>query len=857
MYDFLVDHALKNVWCTPEQDMQAVVQPKRISPPEGVFNRVDVLHRTRTLPLPLTRFHVYSIGQLHPLLMNLFPVMRTWTKLSEACSKQSLVADVYVNSGVQLPRTEVWYMVTREKDLIIAVKDQRVNIPAANLITMPLFVRVYSNAFYNTLRADGANDVIYVDGGTLLDAAGITALQTKYLLWKAKGGLTSAYVNGYLVSEINLITVKPGDVAEFVYDASVKRVVDYTVGDLENFESILDLKRKYLLHYPGPAEEIIDYQDDLDLFLIKRGTGTTYQGVYFHRNAGDTVRMVTHKDYAVPTAYVQGFALDNNWADVEGLVLRVVIRKAGYDRPLVNEDSRIQELYKLGDLDLTQALLGPDSVVENWRADYLENAWYTKVMRSTADEITGAVVEDAYGYNAISSLLGMTPALCYDLSGQQVADVPYGLQVRATAYEYDLNGYLLGWFTHLEGTRYPARDDRTQLVEMVVGDVSDRLDETYGDKFVPLDLTSNYRMYTCPIVDGVVTNQWVDVTATGLYQISGNMLTWLTDPATTYTLVRSDRTMLGYTLDLSAADGLLRFTLMHRQLRNGQVLAWPMQIQMGELDLWLNGKSMIEGIDYIVHFPQIVVFNKEFLINPRTQTQKIDVRFSGFCRADLTREVPVDVGYIEYGMLSHNNRYDVRDDKVMRIVVDGAVYERSELKFAEDTPAIVVTDARNGAPYLLRDIVVPMRGYTDKKTYEMRAHSQEIDERISAYMTLKFPQPVQTLPSAIPAKYAIYSPFCNKIMRDLMSGVLSDPRIKQFYTDEDVREIVQPYMWLLDYDPTQDTNVPDEHYVNIHPHNEPTVVDIDIYWYKFVSRCVKLFLNDRVNLSHFLRLTTP
>lgn len=854
MYDFLVDHALKNAWCTPDQDMQAVIKPKRITPTIGVFNKVDVLWRTLRLPVAGARFHVYSIGQLHPLLMNLFPVMRTWTKMTEAMTRQSLIVDIYANSGVQLPRCEVWYMVTGDKDLIIAVKDQRVKIPV-DLTTEDLFVRVYSNAFYNTLRADGASDVIHAEGQTVLDTDQIVALQTQYLTWANKPGLLSAYVNGYLVSQLNLVTVQPGDVAEFVYDASVKRVVEFQVADLEAFDSILDLKRKYLLHYPGPGESIIDYQDDLDLYLVKKGAGTTYAGVYFHRNAGDTVRMVTHKDYAIPTAYVQGFATDQEWADVESLYVRVVIRKAGWDRPLVNEDNRIKELYKLADLDLTQALLGPDSVVLNWRADFLENAYYTKVMRSEVDDVTGGLVEDAYGYNAISSLLGMTPALCYDLSGQQVADVPYGLQSRATAYEYNAAGHLLGWFTHLEGSRYPARDDTAALVEMVAGDVADRLDEVYGDRIVPLDATSNYRMYTCPIVDGIVTNQWVDVTDSGQYVILNNQLTWLTNQTTTYTLVRSDRTMLGYTLNLQAADGLLRFTLAHRQLRNGQILSWPMQIQMGELDVWLNGRSLIEGLDYFVKFPQIVVTNKEYLINPRGQLQKIDIRFSGFCKTDLTREQPDDVGFVEYGQLSHNNRYDIRDDKVMRIVVDGAVYERSELKYAEDTPAIVVTDARNGAPYLLRDIVVPMRGYTDKKTYEMRAHSQEIDQRISDYMTLKFPQPVQTLPSAIPNKYAIVSPFCNKIMRDLMSGTLSDPRLKEFYNDEVVRELVQPYMWLLEYDPTQDANAVDERYVNIHPHNEPTVVDIDVYWYKFVSRCVKLFLNDKVNLSHFLRLT--
>ena len=852
MYDYLVDHALKNVWCTPDQDLQAVVQPARLTPVLGAFNKVQILWRQHALPVANTRFHVYQVGQLHPLLMGLFPIEQTWKTMAEACGLQNLMVDIYANSGVQFPRCEVWYMVTADRNLVIAVKAQE-RIPV-DLAAENLYVRVYTNAYFHTLRADGVNDVIVVKGDTCLDTTEIMALQTQYLAHKAKPGLTSAYVNGFLVDQIDLITVKPGDVAEFVYDSSVKRVVDFTVGDLDTFPSTLDAKHKYLLHYAGPGEGTIDYQDDVDLFVIKKGTGIRYSGVYYHRNTEDAVRMVTHKDYAIPTPYIVGYADDNGWNDVEALQVRLVVRKAGWLRPLVNEDNRIKELYKLDDTSIVRSFLGLDSVLENWTAPFLENAWYTKLMGLDVDAVTGAVVENTYGYNAISSLIADTPRFTRTFSGQQVVDVPYGLQTRATGYEYDAAGHLLGWFTHLSGSIYPARDITARLVEMIAGDVADRLDEYYGDKNVILEAKSNYRMYKCPMEFGVPSNDWVDVTGGGEYVIIGNKLTWLLDQTEWYTCVRSDRTNLGYSLELSAADGVLKFSLNHRQLRFGSVQNYVMQIPMGELDLWLNGRSLVEGLDYVVKFPQIVVLNKEYLVNPRTQLQKIDIRCSGFCRSDLTREPIEDVGFVRYGQLSHNNRFDIRDDKVMRIVVDGALYHRSELQFSEDNPAVVPLDARNGSPYVLRDIVVPMRGFTDQGTYEMRTHSQEIDQKVADYMTLKFPDVDPETPSVIPARYAIYSPFFNKIMRDLVSGALTDPRLKLHYNDMVVRELCAPYLWLLEYDATQEANALDDNFVNIHPHNEPNVVAIDIYYYKFLTRVVKIYLNDKVEMSHFISL---
>lgn len=853
MYDFLADHALKNVWCAPGQDVQSRVKPARLTPALGVFNAVQILWGRYTLPLAGTRFHVYQIGQLHPALMGLFPVEQRWVTMADACGLESLIVDIYASTGVQLPRSEVWYRVTANKNLIIAVKSQP-RIPI-NLETEDIYVRVYSNAYFNSLRADAATDVVVVKGATCLDTDAIIAMQVQYNQHVNKPGLTSAYVNGFLVDRIDLITVKPGDHAEFVYDASVKRVVDFPISRLESFNSELDSQHKYLLHYPGNAENTIDYHDDLDFFVVKPGTGGRYQGVYYHRNREDSVRQVTHKDYSLMVPYVVAYASDQGWESVPSLVIRAVIRKSGWLRPLVNEDSRIKELYKLDDESLIRAMVGVDSVVDTWTATNLESSQYTRLMRSEPNAVTGTLVENAYGYNAISSLVAATPTPVRIASNQKVVDVPYGLQQRSTGYEYNSAGHLLSWSYHLSGAVYPTREFATELVEMIAGEVSDQLDERYGELTTVLEPRASYRMYVCPMAGGIPDNQWVDVTGSGQYAIVNNRLTWLINRTQWFTCVRSDRTSLGYSLSLPAEDGVLKFSLASKQVRSGVVSTWLLQIPLGELDVWLNGRSLIEGLDYFVAFPQIVICNKEYLVNPRTQAQRVTVRFSGFCKPDFTREFADDVGFVRFGRLSHNNRFDIRDDKVMRIVVDGALYDRRELEFSEDNPALVSVDARNGSPYVIRDLVVPMRGFTDQNTYVMREHSREIDAKVAAYMSLKYPEPVSTVPNVIPPKYVVYSPFFNKVMRDLEAGYLQDARIFGHYNDIVVKEICAPYEWLLEFDPTQLDLAPDDNYVDIHPHNEPNVVTISVHHYKFMARVVKLYLNDKVEMSHFINLT--
>lgn len=856
MADFLIDHAIKNVWCAPRQDLQAIVQPAKITPTGGVWNTVKILTRVHELPEKKVRFHVFQIGQLHPLLMGLFPEQNRWIPVSEACITQKLIVDIYNVNGLQLPRTQCWYRITEDKNLVFALKHQ--DMIDIDMDNEPIYIRVYSNAFYKSQRANVLSNIIDVQGMTVLSQQNILDLQTKFIAAQAKVGTTMAFINGYQATHLNLVTVKPGDVVEFVYDASVYKVVDFLINDLRTFDSLIDLKTKYLLHYQDTNSGQIDYQDDIDVYLQRDVGSGRRQGVLYHRNAEDSMRMITHKDYSVTVPYLVALRdAQPNWPETQNLYVRLYIRKGGWDRALVDENHRIKELYKLPDVDIRRAMLGLDSVVDVWRADKLEAAAYTEIMRSRMLDIDRELVEEAYGYNAISKLIANTPVFTRMQSNQKVIDVPYSLQNKSTGFEYDANGHLIGWYYHVAGSIYPARNIATKLVEMVRGYSDDRLDEYYGYATTTLDPTASYRMYVCDIVLGTPTNVWRDVTGSGQYAIINNVLTWLIDRTKFYTLVRSDKNVLAYGIDLMAEGGVLKFSLNHKALRNNVLTTWVMQIPMGQLDLFLNRKSLIEGIDYIVNFPEIVIINKEYLDSPLTKKQHIDVRFSGFPNSDLSREVPSDVGYVQYGLLSRNNRFDIRDDKVLRIVVDGALYDRSELKFSEDDSGVTVPDARNGSPYLIRDIVVPLSGLTDRDTYEMRAKSKVIDKQVSDYLSLKIPEPDISTPPVIPNRYKVYSPFCSRLVADLRDGILYDDRMKDHYGTELVIELCQPYLELLDYDPTQDGLQLDDRFAIVHPTFLNTVVDLDIYLFKFLQKAVTYYLKDRITLTDFVRIYVP
>lgn len=852
MSNFLAVHGTKNVWCTPDQDYQHVFQVARISRDLGVSRTCAV--EWQTLPLPTTTdvYHVFSVGQVHPRQLGLSTKQKVWQRVDQLAGLEGVTIGLYHKDGFQFPRVLAYVMVMGDRNIVIALR--QIDVLKGRYVK-PLYVRFYSNAYYGSLRSDGHSEAIFCKGythwGTTADLITFQNLRNTY---RNKDGKTLTFHNGYYVDDVQPGRMGLGDEAEFCYDAAMRRQVILKVKDLHTFDSVVDQKRKFLVYRDkANADTWIDYRDDIDIYLVKREANGRFSGVYYHRNKEDAVRMVTHNAYSIPVSYVQAYVTDHpEWTDINDLELHLFVRESGYKRPLVFEHNRLHELYKLSDQQIQEAMLGLESTVPNWRADTLEASWYTALMRVYDGQITTALVERAYGYNAITQLVVPTPQKVDLMAGTRFVKVPVGFYDPSTMLEFDAAGKLLGFHVHNGGEYYNPIERNTRMIEAHRGIGSKQVSAVHGLGTLTLNSQYNYRIYKSPKLAGIVTNEWTPAVEGVDYSLANGQLVWALSDIGWQGLVKSDAAFLLYQLELEAESGIYHFGLRSLEQRSGSVYSdGDLTVPPRRYSLWLNGYGLIENIDYYISGVQVVITNKEYLV---AGTQNVVVMAEGFCQDDLTCEPQPDVGYVEYGLLSMNQTVNLRDDKNVRIIVGGCAKHRSEVAFVEDYPNVDSTRLlQNGRPYQVDEIVNPLGLYTPTDTYVLRKQAQVVDVAVETYVNGKRTQPEMPGISPIPDRYRVYSPFVARVLDDLDRGVLWDDRMIGRYDIPFMRSLLKPYEWLLAFEPSKQAI--DDRYVVVHPHAYDSVFELGIYKLTFLKRAIEYYLDDKVNVNHFVSIS--
>lgn len=845
MLETVIDHAIDNVWCTPDQDNQYIFQPARISRPGGERRQIRLEWDLITLPDRTSTWHLYQIGQLSPLYLNLLTDHGHWHCGRTLCQNNNLLVNAYVKDGRQFPRRLVYFKKTANRNVLVAVKDER-RLP--DLRKEPLYLRFYTNAYFQSVRSTDGVHYVEIDSKQVGSRSEVVTFQQHVNTLKQKPGHVCLLHNGWLVNDTHPDLVSPGDWVEYVHDGSVKTVVDLPVKDLPTFTSEKDNIYKYLISREKGTTDTIDFVDDIDVYLLKeRELG--WEGVYFHKNQHHALRQVTHKDYSVPVNRIGAFSnAFPHWDNSRALTIRLIIRRSGYHRPLVWEHHRIHELYRLPDLKIQQAMVGTNATVSTWKAAALENSGYTELMEVRRPAITGELVQCAYGYHAVSKILADTPQHVELAGTWRRVQLPRGLREYSTIFEYDDKGKLVDWFYHSTGINYTVRRDQTEMVEGMIGRGSPVLDTHYGHLPVYLEEGVNYRFYLSSALAGVSNEDWWDVTDQEgeVYDIVDGHVVWQTDEQLTVPAVRSDRDFLTYRFTLPFQRGYLRFNLRAREYHDAIAKTTELTLPVGHLDVFLNGHSLIENLDYFVQWPEVMIVNKAFLVEG--VEQDVVVRAYGFCQPDMSREPPAEAGFVTHGLLSRNRRYDLRDDKVMRMVVNGELHHRDELLFSEHDSGLRMENVRNGAPYQLKDIVVPIRRLEGTDPYEYRKKSLAVDKEIEDYLTLFYPEPEIEGPSIIEHRHLLYSPFLSALHEDLLYGVLVIEEKRDHYSDMDIKKWVADYEWLLDFEPLY--HPVDQRYVLVQAHRFIGTTTLNVYQYTFLLRVIDLYFPGKVDLSH-------
>ena len=886
MGELLKEHALANLWCEPIQDRQHTLTPARLTPAGGSFRSFEVLWEN--IPLPnfsdntRRRYHVYQIGQLDPATFNMDIPLETWINFATISNDESMVVQAFLTNGCVLPNHECWFYWANDFNLLVAVAilptfdlgmeyyyNDQISQWVYRKVTLdnfPVHVRFYSNSRFDSIHwqqqaldpIHGIQSVISTLN-SVSDYSQFIADCDAIASFFGSQGKGVFYQDGFVCNRpTGWNSSLSGKTYSFVWDATIKETGFYKLSELPVFNSQLDIgNQKYLL-VRETAYDMIDFHDDVDFYLVSRDTSTVFKGIYIHRLDPKTIRQVTHNAYALRKSVIDDLVSKHTlFATSSKNEIMVVVREGGMVRGLSPQLNRVEELYRLPRNQILAAMEETNVAVPEWRASALENSAYTAVMRSDIDDITASLVEDAYGYNAVTRAIADPPCPIDNTGIVPYVNVPNLLDTKdketnggcRTLFGYE-NGLLKGyWYdTGLyDGVPVPSVLGTVDRVECFNYQLSDSEDGVVYDA----DVTSHdlkqygFRCYVTPIVGGLPSGIWEDITDYPFFNYDpvgdvGNgftpTLTWnhyLLDAGNLYPCVKINKVMQIHRPDLTDFPGFIRFQLQ----ANGN----PMTLEPAMIDVFVSGESLIEDVDYFVRFPWISIHRRPSSV---INADSVIVRTYGCCDpVTMKHDSPREKGWVKGRIASINESYDIRNDRPIRVVVEGLFKTRDQVRFSESGTGPLLTEGR---PYAVTDYPIAVENFTGKQTIPYRQQAIDLDERVIAYLTARLPQPTVPHPMIFEERWRAFSPFCSAIIRALQNELISvsSPPYNLAY----VEPLVTPWLYLLDVDPCVAGFDPEYQIVLPHPYLDEQTLPIEEYL--FVEFVIRHYLNGKTDQSY-------
>lgn len=895
MNDHLLRYAIDNIWCNPTQDKQFVYELRQITPKYGIRGSYVIENDRYAMPTSNAKdiYHVYQIGKVVPALMGIPDIRFSWIPLSVIANDSLTLAEVYTENGIQFPKQDTYILVTESNNLLVCIRLQS-RFPDLDDPTNKPFLRVYHNAYYHSDRSSiAANRRMIVRSMYVKTDEELRQFQISLMdLVATETGTPFYYVNGRVVQDISLVTAAVGDYCEFIMDFSVKRIVEFDISQLPTYHSTLDKERKYILHYDSSNNlETIDFYDDIDVQICKRGSQVgRYSGIVHPRNNGTWIRMLTHKDYGLSVGQInrlisnhpedprydggEGRWPSDKWDSTADLYLKVIIRHGGYKRPLIGDVNRTHDLYRLSSQNIIRAMTGADAVADVWRAENLERSMYVQFMSApveTVYPITFGLSEetsigkieaqdfagDALGYHSAAKLIADNPNYVVDAS----IKVPYNYWENATAFEFDSKGLLLGHHYHIAGEWYYPKSNLCTKVEFTTGSGGLEFAGYYGDAPVSLKCGYGYRLYVTSMLGGIPGKEWIDITDPDTASDYGYLddtdlanprWVWTYDPMAFYGYLRKDSKFYLKAINVNQTQGVMRFGLDNYELHRGELINKRIEIPFGQLDVWFNGKALVEGLDYHYENHTFVVNNLEYL-KPNVTNQLV-VRGTGFCSSDLKMYPPTEIGFVEYGVISSNKIFDIHTNKVQRIIIDGHYRGVDELIFDETHDDYVIDDERNGAPF---QIQTPQTTFREVFRDDIAARTKDdiIDQQVSDYLTYYLPPTPRNGIDSIERHYHTYSVFSNKVLHDITKGLLKAPLVNGRLNEDDIVQLLKPYEWLVPFDIINRGY--NKNHVKVYPHWSETPIGLDFVDYDFYKKVMSMYLREPLDTAVFIYIKRP
>lgn len=845
---------MEHIHCSPSEDRQFRFKLNRVTKPDyPAIRRVSVHGRNAySLPTEDHRYHVYTIGGVPPVVLNLGTDGATcgcrrekWIHVPEDMKERSFIFQIYNDDGVMFPRENMYYMVTKQGYLIIAILFDSMIRTYFDVSTVK-YLRLYSNYYF---KRSVPNQIVV--GGSIVNSINeVVRFKRKYDSYSETHGHVFYYVNGYYHKELkNNIPVDA--YVECMYDSSINIIETYKIKDLHTFLSERDKRTKYLIHRDRTSD-FIEYEDDLEIYITALNEQKTPEGLFYYRNREEAIRNVTDKDFSLDTKFVnnQGLLISNKWKRrFNECVIYIHNRHPNFKRPLLYSALKLHELYKLPvDVEHT-VICNAGYGISEYRAEYLENSPYFKIASTpNLNLITKELAYDALGYNGTNFYFGYNPV---KVESNHVR-APAIFTGHSYAYEYDEDGVMLGYHETLDAYHL-VRDKRAKFVEFVQG--RNKPYRLYAMSERPIISTrDDYRIIAARFEGDERRTDWADITDEPFVKIEEHILTIKTSLYSHYRIIYlNDPYMLDAELDISKSFPIVN--LVMQDIKGGNELTRPLDIYFDSLEVFLNGKRLIDGIDYFKKLPRISICNKEYIDHTK-DLQKVHVRGTGFALTEADVNARESKGFVNHGVVTRDRDYTIYDDKVFSTFIRGKLIDREELLFAEEDTTLRTTHDLNGSPYVLSERMNSLKRVTGQNTYPKFIENEKLNLKIKNLYNEIYPEPDVDQFNTIPDHYYVFSPLVSRVLRDMLRGILEPEIYTKNYQEIPIRKIIdERYSIYMELDPVL---MPEfNELIEIHPDYGNTIIEVNVFQYRFLYNLIGVITNgnhDRINLSGYLSI---
>ncbi len=576
----------------------------------------------------------------------------SWTSSDVLANSYDTLMHTYTTSGLIVPKANVWFYHSRIKGLIYVAIEKAPMIAVAGLSNWDaMFLSLYRFVKGgHPVSVFSAQLVSIGHGG---GAIGQKQTQITNALALHPAGV-SVYVNGY---DIALVPGTPvplalGNYVDIVIDTTV--IAKYSVNlttTATGYFSTQDNCYKEVIHTPK-ALNPTNLLCTVELWTMTARRNDTQVGVYLHRNAPNAVTQITHNDVGLLTEVVDAFRSSLGSQDIS-----VEVKLRSHTNVLLRQIDYIDYLYITDDATILQFLTGQgDATLPFWTAQALEQSAYIGFMNSLPSVIIDSTVGN---YIAALGYYTVLAALCQQTNNYLITRLPVAaLSVAKPLVLQGMDAYPV---VYLDGVKLQANQvgyansRHDKLVIGLTADVYYTTGQTLSvdvieagsavpylfvpsldtpSLTVPFASVSVFQKHTptVPVVGAGVSasTSWIPITPQPLSPVQLQQPTLASTEVVfssacygnTY-MIQNGTFSRVYSKDItSAVAAVASLHIELTTLATDNTTVVPLLGYL-RLDVYLNGRRLINGIDYAANplcdpdgnpaIVQVMLANRQFL----------------------------------------------------------------------------------------------------------------------------------------------------------------------------------------------------------------------------------------------------